>query len=92
MTPTAANQTSISVDEDMALGFGTMLVAESEEGDYEPAGMVDTIREARELANENLKIRMNELESGGHPMCPSRFVVWGRRYDGTYHIICTIDA
>jgi hypothetical protein len=93
MTPTAAaNQTSIPVDETTELGFGTMLVAESDEGGYEPVVMVSTIREARYFAEENLRIRMSELESGGQPMCPARYVVWGRGDFGTYRIISTIEA
>jgi hypothetical protein len=93
MTPTAAeNQTSAPIDETIELEFGTMLVAESEDGGYEPVAMVITIREARELADEDLQIRMSELEKGGQPMCPARYVVWARRDQGTYRTITTFEA
>jgi hypothetical protein len=92
MPQTTTNQTTTPIDEQDELGFGTMLVAESDEGGYEPVAMVSTIREARELADENLRIRMSELENGGQPMCPVRYVVWGRGDFGTYRIICTIEA
>ena len=93
MTPTtAAKQTHIGIDEDKELGFGTMLIAESEDGGYEPVATVSTIREARELAAENVRIRRNELESNEEPFCPAQYRVWGRVHRGNYRVICTIDA
>jgi hypothetical protein len=92
MTQTTANQTTTPIEEETELGFGTMLIPESDEGGYEPVAIVSTIREARYFAEENLRIRMNELESGEQPMCPSRYVIWGRGDFGTYRIISTIET
>ena len=43
-----------------------------------------SINEAREIAASNLRARMKELERGGEPACPERYVVWAQANDGSY--------
>ena len=69
-----------------------LLIAESEDGRYEPVSTVGTINEAIEMARANLDRRMTELERGGEPMCPARYIVWARNADGDYRNIHEIEA
>jgi hypothetical protein len=55
-----------------------MLIIESEEGHYEPISVVSSIREAREIANTARISRAENLERGGEPFCPDRYVMWAR--------------
>ncbi len=89
MTPTTKNATP-TVNEDTELSFGAMLVAEAEDGSYEPVNMVSTIREAREMGVDNFQSRMRQLAADKGPMCPDGYVVWARSFDG-YRIVTTID-
>ena len=54
---------------DADLGIA-MLIAETEEGQYEPNGPVATINEAIECAKHDVASRMRDLELGGEPACP----------------------
>ena len=64
------------------LGFGSLLVAEDDEGGYEPVAAVSTLREARELAAEDFRFRLADVESGNSPLCPDRYAIWVRRSAG----------
>ena len=43
-----------------------------------------SINEAREIAASDLRGRMKQLERGGEPACPERYVVWAQGSDGSY--------
>ena len=82
-----ANQ---AVDENVELGFGSLLVAEDDEGGYEPVAVVSTLREARELAAEDFRFRLADVESGNSPLCPDRYAIWVRRSAG-YTVLTAIE-
>lgn len=63
-----------------------ILIAESEEGQYEPIGEAVTREEALELAASDMARRKRELEDGDIPMCPYLYNPWGRCADGGYVI------
>ena len=90
MTPTKTNAT-LTIDETIELEYGTLLVAEAADGTYEPVAVVSTIKEARYLANENMRHRMSDLENGDSPMCPERYVIWQRGRKG-YSILQAIEV
>jgi hypothetical protein len=69
-----------------------MLIAETEDGHYEPSGPVATINEAIESAQHDMASRMRDLELGGEPSCPAIYKVWSRDYEGEYTVIYEIDA
>ncbi len=85
-----ANGRSTVIEETTELGIG-MLIAESEDGAYEPVAPV-SISEARDLASEDLRIRMADLEGGGEPMCPSIYRVWARNDRGEFTGLAEIEA
>ena len=78
------------LDETAELGFGTLLVAEDEEGGYEPVGVVSTVREAREIAIEDFRFRMADVENGKDRLCPYRYAIWVRRLAG-YAVLTVIE-
>jgi hypothetical protein len=91
MTMVTAKEQKRTIAETADLG-SALLIAESEDGRYEPVSTVGTIREAVEIARANLDRRMTELERGGEPMCPARYIVWARNADGDYRNIHEIEA
>jgi hypothetical protein len=68
-----------------------MLIAEDEDGSYEPLGPVATIGEAREPAQDDMRHRRRDLESGGQPLCPAVYKVWARGLDGDYKVAAEFD-
>ena len=80
--PAAAPGFAIPLTETANLGLA-MLIAESEDGQYEPVGVVTSISEAREIAESDLKGRMRRLERGDDPgICPYTYKVWAQGIDG----------
>jgi hypothetical protein len=79
----------IAFDADLG---SALLIAESEDGQYEPVTGVGMINEAVEMARANVARRMKELDRGGEPMRPARYVVWARNADGDYRNIHEIEA
>jgi hypothetical protein len=70
-----------------------MLIAEDEEGHYAPVGIVLTISEGREIAENDLRCRMNRLERGEDAgLCPSEYNLWARGLWGAQHIAATWNA
>lgn len=63
-----------------------ILIAESEEGQYEPIGEAVTCDEAQELAASDMARRKREQEDGNTPMCAYLYNLWGRCADGGYVI------
>jgi hypothetical protein len=73
----------IEIKDDADLGLA-MLIAEFGEGNYQPVAAVGTLNEAREIAASDMRARTKDLERGGEPACPERYVVWAQGTDGTY--------
>jgi hypothetical protein len=72
---------AILLTEETNLGIA-MLIAEDDAGNYFPIGPVSTIREANEIAREDLRRRMHDLDCGGEPCCPAIYKVWAHGVDG----------
>ena len=60
------------------------IIAESEDGQYEPIGEAVTFNEALEIAASDMAHRLRELKRGNCPMCPYEYRAWGRCADGTF--------
>jgi hypothetical protein len=75
---------AIQITDSTELGLA-MLIAEDEEGSYQPVGCVISLNEAREIAACDLRRRMRDLERGADPgMCPYCYKVWAAGIDGDY--------
>jgi hypothetical protein len=81
---------AIRLSDETELGIA-MLIAEDENGAYEPLGPVATIAEAREVAQSDLSHRRRDLERGGLPLCPAVYKVWARGSDGDYKVAAEFD-
>ena len=80
---------AIEIKDNTDLGLA-MLIAESEDGQYEPVAVVANVGEAREIASDDMASRMNRLEHGESPLCPYVYKVWARGIDGEHRIACEI--
>jgi len=86
------NGFAIMLQPDTDLGLA-MLIAEDEEGHYEPVAVASTIHEAKELAESDLRGRMRRLERGGDPgMCPYTYKLWAQGVEGDYRLAYEIQA
>jgi hypothetical protein len=88
------NYGTIGPDDELALGI---LIAEDEEGNYQPVACVMTINEAKEIAAHNMALRRKRLDQGDAPMCPYVYTVWCRDSSqagsgASYAVICEIDV
>jgi len=93
-TTTTNHQASgfaVPLTETTDLGIA-MLIVESADGAYQPVAPVSSIREAREIANRDRTSRIEDLDRGGEPLCPERYVVWARGATGEYLPAHEIDA
>lgn len=81
---------AVEITDNTDLGLA-MLIAESEDGCYEPVAVVANIGEAREIAQRDRRSRMKRLEHGESSLCPYAYKVWARGIDGDYRIICEIN-
>jgi hypothetical protein len=88
MIAAEANTTVISETADLGIG---LLVAETDDGAYEPVGAVGSVREARQIAANDMRRRMHRLDQGGDPMCPARYVVWAQGARGEYATVAEIE-
>ncbi len=79
----ATNEKRIEIKDDADLGLA-MLIAEFGEGNYQPVAAVRSINEAREIASSDLRARTKDLECGGEPACPERYIVWAQGPNGSY--------
>jgi hypothetical protein len=61
---------------------GGMLIAEMGGGSYEPVGLVISVNEAIDIAQSDMRYRMDRFQRGGTPACPEEYVVWARGVDG----------
>ena len=82
---------AIRLQPDTPLGLA-MLIAEDEEGHYEPVAVTSTINEARELAASDMRGRQRRLERDENAgLCPYEYKVWAQGIDGDYRIALTIS-
>ena len=82
---------AVPLTETTNLGLA-MLIVESADGAYQPIATVSSIREAREIANRDRMSRVEDLDRGGEPLCPERYVVWARGAKGEYLPAQEMDA
>jgi hypothetical protein len=69
---------TIEIKNDANLGLA-ILIAEDEEGNYEPIGAAVSINEAREIAQSNLRAKRRRLERDEHPgLCPFAYKIWAQ--------------
>ncbi len=86
------NGFAIPLQPDTDLGLA-MLIAEDEEGGYQPVGVASTINEAKEIAASDLAGRRCRLEHGDDPgLCPNEYKVWAQGVEGSYILATTILA
>ena len=90
--PVATPGFAIPLTDSTNLGLA-MLIAESEDGQYEPVGVVASISEAREIAGSDLKGRMRRLERDQDPgLCPYNYKVWAAGIEGGYLVAAELLA
>ena len=90
--PMTYNGFAIPLRPDTELGLA-MLIAEDEEGHYEPVAVAATINEAKELAESDMRARMRSVDKGSDAgICPARYKLWARGLDGDYRIANVIEA
>jgi hypothetical protein len=83
---------AIEIKDDTELGIA-MLIAEDEEGHYQPVASVININEGREIAQSDLRRRMRELERGNDPgLCPYCYRIWATGLDGDYRVAAELLA
>jgi len=82
---------AVSLTDTTDLGLA-ILIVESADGHYAPISVVSSIREAREIASSDRMARVEDLDGGGEPLCPERYVVWARGAKGEYLPAQEIDA
>lgn len=78
------NGFAIPLQPDTQLGLA-ILIAEDEEGHYEPVAVAGTIAEAKELAKSDFLARQRRLQHGDDPgLCPYLYKLWAQSIDGNY--------
>ena len=81
---TKTNQEYQPIHHDTDQGLA-MLIAEDEEGAYEPIAVASTLGEAYELAASDMTLRRKKLNQGNDPgLCPARYALWVRGQRGEY--------
>ena len=92
MKTTTYNGFALPLEPDTELGLA-MLIAEDEDGHYEPVAIAATINEAKEIAESDLRGRMRSIERGEDAgLCPVRYKLWARGIDGDYRLAHEINA
>jgi hypothetical protein len=80
---------AIQILRDTDLGIAT-LIAEDEEGHYEPVNYASTLAEGFEMAREDLRNRRKNLEADRDPgLCPWEYKVWARGLEGRMVVAAT---
>ena len=91
-TPAATPGFAILLTDSTNLGLAT-LIAEDEQGHYEPVSVVNSISEAREIAASDLRGRMRRLERDQDPgLCPYNYKVWAAGIEGGYLVAAELLA
>ena len=86
------NGFAIPLEPNTELGLA-MLLAEDEDGHYEPVAVVASISEGRETAASDFAARMRRLEGDEEPgICPIRYRLWARGVNGDYRLAIEIPA
>jgi hypothetical protein len=97
MTPTKpeprrADAFAVPLQPDTQLGMA-ILIAVDEEGRYFPIGLVSTVGEGKELAQDDFRKRLRRLELGEDPgISPYEYTLWAQGSAGTYGVACVLDA
>lgn len=87
-----SNGFAFPLQPDTELGLA-MLIAEDEDGHYEPVAVAATINEAKEIAESDLRGRMLRIERGEDAgICPYTYKLWARAIDGDYRLAHEIKA
>lgn len=81
---------AIRLTDETDLGIATLIV-EDDAGGYLLLGPVSTIAEGREIAQQDRRHRMWQLERGGKPFCPAIYKVWAHGLDG-YAVAAEFDS
>ena len=68
--------------DDRDLGFGAMIIAEDDFGNYEPIETASTMGQAKKLIASDYASRLGRVAAGQSPMQPARYVVWINGPDG----------
>lgn len=88
--PTPGFAIRLTDDTDLSFAF---LIAEDEEGRYEPVDVVSTISEARELAESNMRVKRERMENGEDPgLCPYVYRLWARGLEGVQTVAAMFVA
>jgi hypothetical protein len=62
-----------------------MLIAETEDGRYEPVAVVASVAEAQEIAKSDFARRVKEISMGCEDVaCPARYAIWAQGLGGDY--------
>src|ERR1035437_9395179 len=81
---------AIEIKDSTDLGLA-VLIAESEDGQYEPVAVIANVGEAREIASDDMASRMRRLEHGESPLCPYTYKVWARGIEGSYLLAADLE-
>ena len=102
MTTTPETQRGLSTNRTRTNGFAiplqlntdlglAMLIAEDDDGHYEPVAVAGTIGEAGELAANDFRDRTRRLERGEDAgICPVVYKLWARGINGDYQLATEI--
>ena len=83
---------AVPLENDTDLGLA-LLIAEDDEGRYQPLANVSTINEAKEIAADDLRRRRERLERDEDPgLCPYTYKLWSRGTDGEFRVAYEIEA
>jgi len=74
---------AIKINPQTELGLA-MLIAETEDGRYEPVAVVATVAEAQEIAASDFARRVKETSKGEDVACPARYAIWAQGVGGEY--------
>jgi len=90
--PTTYNGSAIPLTPTTDLGLA-MLIAEDEEGHYEPIAVVGSIAEGKEIAASNMRAKEDRLGQDADPgICPYEYKVMARGVDGDYILAASFPA
>jgi hypothetical protein len=89
--PQTYNGFAIPLQPDTELGLA-MLIAEDDDGHFEPIAVVVSIAEGRELATDDQRRRMRLIERDEDAgLCPTRYKVWARGVEERYLVAVDLD-
>lgn len=62
-----------------------ILIAETDDGCYEPVAVVASVAEAQEIAANDFARRLKEISMGCEDVaCPARYAIWAQGLGGEY--------